>query len=430
MLEVISPSICLPSELQYLIIESMIDIDRGCLWATSFVCKDWRVCSYQRAFTTVFLSRRSIPALASFLENTFSRLAIFSGIRRIHILGDGETFHSSQGQRNGLLKILRYLAQIGNISDLVVENFDWAVLDPAIAVSLELLKPIGRLSIHRAFFTNFFQFSDFVARFYSLRAFDFQSIECSAPHWDTGLSGKSCARDDSGQCSVSFYGASRMLDKKLTWVYSKYASQEAKQMLSFYGAQTSCNSTDASGLLRTLGPLLRRLEIVSPENAVADAIIASLDVSMNSSLQYLHLSSPNRVITLISWLPSILLKITSSNLKRLHISFSQTRQIHLDRPFLKEVAKILERPQFQELELIEFNITGSGRVNLEGVAKGKIIDCIRSCLPSWDKRGILAFAFPSVNRELQPLFNKIYSIVLWQLEAHLRVLIGITISAI
>jgi hypothetical protein len=363
------------------------------------------------------LNHRSIPALASFLDNTFSRLAIFSRIRRVHIVGDGETFHSNQGQRNSLLNILRYLAQIGNISDLVVENFDWAALDPAIAVSLESLKPIGRLSILRAFFTNFLQFSDFVARFYSLRAFDFQSIECSVPHWDTGQSGKSYRQDDSGQCSVTFYGASRTLDKKLTWVYSKCASQEAKQMLSFYGAQTSCYSADASGLLRMLGPLLRRLEIVSPgdwllgrfhvfdanlllpENADADAIIASLDVSMNSSLQYLHLSSPNRVITSISWLPSILLKITSSNLKRLHISFSQTRQFHLDRPFLKQVAQILERPQFQELELIEFNITGSGRVNLEGVAKGKIVDCIRSCLPSWDERGILAFAFTSVNRE-------------------------------
>ncbi|KAE9390611.1 hypothetical protein BT96DRAFT_925797 [Gymnopus androsaceus JB14] len=394
-------SIWLPPELQDMIIEMTLDINlnRSCLLSTSLVCSYWRQRTYERAFSSLCFSYRSIPAFASFLDNPFSRPAIFSRARRIRIIGSGETFRRNTGQvQSALTRLLQHLAKIGKISTLALDNLRWTVIDPAIVSCLTKFKTVESLSMHHIHFAEYSQFSDFVANFPSLRAFEFQNIECSGGNarWDgCQVQRELCTSDETGQCAVTLDGNGQMLVKQLTWMYSRYITQELRRSVSFYGAQTSYISNDVPGLLRSLGPLLTQLEIISPENPMDDPAIAFLDISANSLLQHLHLSSPNRVISMVSWLPSLLGKIKNCKLRTLHVSFAQSRQFHLDRPFLKHLGRILEGPSFQELELIEFTAssTRSGGIELEDAVKRTIMDCIRSSLPSWDRRGVLELVF-------------------------------------
>lgn len=118
--------------------------------------------------------------------------------------------------------------------------------------------------MHRIHFAESSHFSDFVAKFHSLRLLDFGNIECStgnALYWNQSPE-ELCTLDETGQCCVTLDGNSKMLVKHLIWVYSKSIPPELKRRMSFYSYV--CN--DVAGLLRSLGPLLTRLEIVSPGN--------------------------------------------------------------------------------------------------------------------------------------------------------------------
>src|ERR1700761_8665745 len=101
-------------------------------------------------------------------------------------------------------------------------------------------------------------------------------------------------------------------------------------------------------------------------------------MSANTALQHLHLSSPSRVLSTIEWIPSILARINTPNLRTLHFTFAQSRQFHLDRPFLKVLAQILEDPRFQKLQSIRFSAK-SGRINPGDRCKEKIRECICAC---------------------------------------------------
>ncbi|KIK60140.1 hypothetical protein GYMLUDRAFT_43896 [Collybiopsis luxurians FD-317 M1] len=267
----------LPSELQDIIIQQILYLDRSSLPITSLVCKDWRHRSYERAFSTVSLRSRSIPVFASFLDNAFSRPAIFSRIRRIRIIGDDstplETISTSWSpiQLGALSRLVHHLAELGRISGLALDNFSWAVLDPAMTASLARLNHIECLSMHRIHLTHSRQLSDFVAKFCSLRVFDFQSIECSVKSSSDSRhryqKGEFLAPEELAQCCLSLYGSNRwMLEKNLTWIYSECIPHEVGRMVSSFGVQTSYNSSDVSDLLRSLGKLLTRLEIYSPGN--------------------------------------------------------------------------------------------------------------------------------------------------------------------
>ncbi|KAJ3715230.1 hypothetical protein DFJ43DRAFT_849246 [Lentinula guzmanii] len=380
----------LPLELQDMIIESILDLDRSYLSLASLVCRDWRNRSYERGFSSIYFSSHSIPVFASFLENPFSRPAIFTRVRRLRILGGGETFIWSTSLLGDLVKLVHHLAQIGRISVLTLDNLNWAVLDPALAAMLTDFRATERLYMHRIYFAHLGQFSDFVARFRFLRAFDLQSVEFAARSgWNIHL--PLLTPYEFGHC-VSLDANNMTLSKRLTWFYPKCISLEQQRLSTVHGAQIFCDSSTGSDLLRNLGPLLTRLDIIS-ESIAADENIASLDISTNFSIRHLHLASPARVLSMISWLPSLLARVKSLNLRTLHVSFAQSRQFHLDRSFLKHIAGILAEPQYQELEVIEFIASSARCGRLEDSVKTDIIRCIRSCLPSWDKRGILAFTF-------------------------------------
>ncbi|KAJ4480267.1 hypothetical protein J3R30DRAFT_2602402 [Lentinula aciculospora] len=282
-----------------------------------------------------------------------------------------------------------YSATIGRISELTLDNLNWDILDPALAAILTGFWEIEHLSMHHLYFAHLGQFSDFVAKFRLLRTLDLQSIECSVREkWNVSFRSNTSYKLSH---RVSLDGTGAIFSKKLTWIYPKCISQEQRHNYSICGAQVFCNSPTSSDLLRSLGPLLSRLDITSSENISADSNITSLDISGNSSIRHLHLSSPARVLSLISWLPALLARVKSSELRTLHVSFAQSRQYHLDRPFLKHIAGILDEPQYQGLELIEFIASSPSCGRLEDAVKNEIIACIRSCLPSWDERGLLAF---------------------------------------
>ncbi|KAJ3930347.1 MAG: hypothetical protein NXY57DRAFT_317867 [Lentinula lateritia] len=382
--------VSLPSELQDMIIERMLDLDNAYLLLASLVCRDWRYYSYQQVFSSICFDSHSIPVFASFLDNPFSRTAIFPRVRRLRILGNGKASLWTSTLLIDLVKLLHHLVQIGRISDLVLDNLTWAVLDPALAPILTDFLSIERLSMRRICFAQLGQFSDFVAGFRLMRSFDLESIECPPlVGWNHPL--PSLAPYELGHC-VSLERSNATSSAKLTWVYPKCISREERSVSSIHGAQIFCISPTSSDLLRSLGPLLARLHIIS-ENITADEDIASLDISMNPSIRHLHLSSPTRVLSMISWLPPLLARVKGSNLKTLHMSFAQSRQFHLDRPFLKHIAGILDKPQYQGLEMIEFIASSASCGRLEDDVKQDIISCIRSCLPYWERKGILAFNF-------------------------------------
>ncbi|KAJ3835860.1 hypothetical protein F5878DRAFT_626804 [Lentinula raphanica] len=384
-------AVCLPSELQDIVIESILDLDSSYLSLASLVCRAWRNRSYERAFSSICLSSRSIPVFVSFLENSFSRPAIFPRLRRLRILGDGDTFLWSTLHLQDLSRLLRHLAQIGRISTLTLDNLNWAVLDPALAAMLTEFDGLERLCMHRISFTDLGQFSDFVAEFRLLRAFDLQHVEWAA-RGGLLVSPSLLTPYERGH-GVSLDAHGMDLSRTLTWSYPERVSLEQRRLSATHGAQIFCKSPSGSDLLRFLGPLLTRLEISSSEDIAADMKLASLDISLNFSIQHLRLASPARVLSMISWLPPLLANVRSSNLRTLRISFSQSRQFHLDRPFLKHIAGILDEPQFKELELIEFIAHSSSCGMLEDSVKTEMIRCTRACLPSWDKKGIISFTF-------------------------------------
>ncbi|KAJ3965317.1 hypothetical protein EV361DRAFT_955132 [Lentinula raphanica] len=232
---------------------------------------------------------------------------------------------------------------------------------------------LERLCMHRISFTDLGQFSDFVAEFRLLRAFDLQHVEWAA-RGGLLVSPSLLTPYERGH-GVSLDAHGMDLSRTLTWSYPERVSLEQRRLSATHGAQIFCKSPSGSDLLRFLGPLLTRLEISSSEDIAADMKLASLDISLNFSIQHLRLASPARVLSMISWLPPLL------------------ANFHLDRPFLKHIAGILDEPQFKELELIEFIAHSSSCGMLEDSVKTEMIRCTRACLPSWDKKGIISFTF-------------------------------------
>lgn len=123
----------------------------------------------------------------------------------------------------------------------------------------------------------------------------------------------------------------------------------------------------------------------------SDDIIASLDLSYCTSLRHLNLYCPGRVLGLISWLPTILNKINSPELRTIEISFASSRQFHLDEPYLKYLASILSKPQFKGLELIHL-VAVNGRCDAQKTA-GVVAKCVRTVLGPWEQKGVLKFSF-------------------------------------
>ncbi|GAV98668.1 hypothetical protein LENED_000058 [Lentinula edodes] len=127
--------VSLPSELQDMIIERMLDLDNAYLLLASLVCRDWRYYSYQKVFSSICFDSHSIPVFASFLDNPFSRPAIFPRVRRLRILGND--------RKNIGFDLLRslgaLLARLHVISENITADEDIASLDISMNSSIRHL---------------------------------------------------------------------------------------------------------------------------------------------------------------------------------------------------------------------------------------------------------------------------------------------------
>ncbi|KAG7444639.1 uncharacterized protein BT62DRAFT_217402 [Guyanagaster necrorhizus] len=380
----------LPLELQEEIIDEL-SADLQNLKKCSFVCKRWRSRTYFHAFSSIRLQHTSVETFSSFRDNPFSFFTIYPRARRIRIVGshqhhDGVSWNSSQLE--ALAGALQGLKDIGNASVLILENTNWEALAGSPIPSLMLsLDTISSLELSYVTFPQYTHFSELVAGFTALRHVVFQDIEFgdSQPVLQRLLA-ETIMMDDE-KCALSFRGAGTFLRKSLHWVC--HSPKTGDELTSKVGVHVS-RYTDPSVILRLLGSSLNYLEIVSLADTSSDTIISTVDLSSNTSLRRLSLSSPFRVLSLNPWLNHVLLQITSPCLRVLDIAFAASRQFHLDEPFLKYLDKLLASPQFAELQLIQL-IVVNGRLYPD--LRLSMDSCVRSAMPSWDKKGVLRVSF-------------------------------------
>jgi hypothetical protein len=125
---------------------------------------------------------------------------------------------------------------------------------------------------------------------------------------------------------------------------------------------------------------------------LSDRVISSLDISSNTSIQYLSFFSPDRVFGMISWLLPILKQVTTTKLQVLEIAFAASRQFYIDQRLLPHIGRELERAEFAQLKMIHFLVNrrnARGDVGLES----SIVEHVRKTLAYWDRKGVLRFTF-------------------------------------
>ncbi|THU98374.1 hypothetical protein K435DRAFT_31774 [Dendrothele bispora CBS 962.96] len=395
----------LPTELQEYVID-LLSGTRENLLTTSLVSKHWRYHSYGYLFPSVTLDGRSVEAFRSFLDMSFSRSVIFSRVRRVRIIG-GYSLDSSwtASRRQDLRAILSYLTskQLQNLSNLSMEALNWSQLGSEVIFYLTKLAPmITSLELQNVQFPHARSYSDFVGAFVSLRTFGFSNVECAQgeiilvrPNQGVLLSRHTVTSESEQtriKCSLVLRSSEEALEKNLSCLYSEVLPQETSREITKLGTQTSLMKGNASFLLKSLGPLLTRLQIASRQNIFSDQIIASLDISNNTSLQYLSFYSPDRVFGMISWLLPILRQVTACNLRVLEIVFASSHQFHLDQRLLRFIGKELERPQFSQLEIIHF-LVNRIRGRCDAVLENNIVKHVKETLSDWNKKGVLRVNF-------------------------------------
>ncbi|KAK0472012.1 hypothetical protein IW261DRAFT_1571258 [Armillaria novae-zelandiae] len=380
----------LPLELQEEIIDEL-SADIKNLKKCSFVCKRWRSRTHFHAFSSIRLQHTSVETFSSFRDNPFSFFTIYPRARRIRVVGshqhhDAISWNSSQ--LRALARALQGLRDVGNASVLVLENLNWEALAGSPIPSLMLsLDSVSSLELSSVTFPRHLQFAELVAGFTALRHVVFQDIEFGDPQpvLERLLADKIMMDDE--KSALSLRGAGTFLRKSLHWAC--HSPKRGEALTTIIGAHVS-RYTDPSAILRSLGSSLNYLEIVSLADISSDTIISTVDLSSNTSLRRLSLSSPFRVLSLIPWLNHVLLQISSPCLRVLDIAFAASRQFHLDEPFLKYLDKVLSSPQFTELQLIQL-IVVNGRLYPD-LHLG-MDSCVRSAMPSWDRKGVLRVSF-------------------------------------
>ncbi|KAK7442507.1 hypothetical protein VKT23_016105 [Stygiomarasmius scandens] len=407
----------LPPELQEHIID-LLGRAKEDLLAASLVCKHWRYRSYAYIFLSITLNSCSVDAFGSFLDISFSRSVIFSRVRRVRILGVGGRFPAvpwTAFRRKTLHAILSYLVSEQRMSCLVMEDINWSHLDTEVILTLAELGPmVASIELQNVYFPDIRSYCDFIGAFESLRTFGFRNIECA--HGEVVLSqtqgsfNSSDPASDPEQrttvllkppeqfiqaridCSLTLRNCERGLEKKLSCLFSDSLSREASWEITRLGTQTSLVAGHAPSLLKSLGPFLKRLQIISQHNVLSDRTITALDISSNTSLQYLSFYSPDRVFGMISWLHPILRQITGYSLRILEVAFASSRQFHLDQRLLRFVGRELERPQFSQLKIIHFWVNRM-HSRYDVALENNIVKYVKETLSNWSEKGVLRFTF-------------------------------------
>lgn len=87
-----------------------------------------------------------------------------------------------------------------------------------------------------------------------------------------------------------------------------------------------------------------------------------LDLSAAHSLRYITVGSSRSVLSLLTWVPSLLVHIPSTaSMKEVRIVFASSRQFDLDQPFIRWLASTLseDNKPFHTLESVHFMAFGT-----------------------------------------------------------------------
>ncbi|KAJ8077605.1 hypothetical protein PM082_002037 [Marasmius tenuissimus] len=350
-----SPSGHIPAEIQEVIIDKLLE-DRPSATKASLVCKHWRLRVHRTAFSSITLSRHSIPVFKSFLDSTFSQLPIFTAIRHVSIIGPAKSWDTETIR--AVISILSFIRNLRVVSSLTLQAIEWETFGLQTEPLLSTMQSIRSLAIVDVLFTNCSQISGLVGKFESLAQLHFQDIRfLSSTGWDNPSGYSFDNGRYTGSLSLRCYGTS--FHKALTWSGTGVRLPTvALPTLTHFGAHTSM-SGDASPLLRRVGPMLDVLEIRTTADAVLpDSILQSLDISQNTALSGLNFLSPDRVLGTMSWLP-IMLKDAPCSLRSIEIAFAASRQFPLDLPFLYHIINVLDEHNFHDLQLVHFRIANS-----------------------------------------------------------------------
>ncbi|KAF9048933.1 hypothetical protein BJ165DRAFT_1071241 [Panaeolus papilionaceus] len=157
------------------------------------------------------------------------------------------------------------------------------------------------------------------------------------------------------------------------------------------------NSTVSSSL-QSLGLSLHHLSVgfhlYDFQTVSSNDILKTFDLSSTPKLRRLSLGSSRHVLSLMPWVPVILYTLSksdSSTLTTLEIVYASSRQIHLDRTFLRCLSFALSEPAFKTLQTIHFIGYQNNPCDL---SIQKIVqDQIKSVLRLWDEKKMLEFSF-------------------------------------
>ena len=255
-----SQSCYIPTEIQEIIIDKLLE-DRSYISRASLVCKHWRLRVHRAAFSSITLSRTSIPIFKSFLDSTFSQSPIFTAIRHVSILGP--TISWSPETIEAMTSILSFITNLRHIYSLTLRTIEWGAFGVQTESILSTMQSIRSLAIVDVLFTSWGQISGLVGKFESLAQLHFQDIRfLSSTGWGGAPDGYYFNR---GKCTGSLalvcYGSS--IQKALTWSGAGvHLPTIALPTLTHFGAHTN-TSGDTSRLLRHVGPMLNLLEIRS-----------------------------------------------------------------------------------------------------------------------------------------------------------------------
>lgn len=257
-------TITIPVEIQELIIDELCD-DNLALSACSYVCSHWRHHSYSHIFADIRVTPISVTALSALWAVPFSSAAIFFRVRRIHLVGallpDAHPMLWDSYQLSALYDILRCLTRVANVQILILEKLSLSLLGPKIT---SLISQFGTLHAMKISYISFMDqpaFFTFMAKFASLRSAIFQDIAFNTPQ-GSFIVGSESPLALGGSCALSLHASGPFLVKNLKWMCPEVVSDESRLQLSLLGAQTA-KSSDASALVRALGPNLHLLNICS-----------------------------------------------------------------------------------------------------------------------------------------------------------------------
>ncbi|PPR04821.1 hypothetical protein CVT24_007081 [Panaeolus cyanescens] len=227
-------------------------------------------------------------------------------------------------------------------------------------------------------------------RFPNVTRIELRSVMC---RWKTGdLSRVQLPGKFSAQFDVEDPQQHR---KIVHWQLSEpVSSLKPDQIAALANIANSTVSSSLQSLGLSLHHLSVRFHLYDFQTFSPDDMLQTFDLSATPQLRKLSLGSSSHVLSLMPWVPAILYTLSksdSSTLTTLEIVYASSRQIHLDRAFLRYLSFALSEPPFKALQTIHFV---GYQDNPTDLSLQKLVkDLIKSVLWRWDEKSMLEFSF-------------------------------------